>query len=74
MKLSKYVEGLQKLEKEHGDLEVVYSADDEGNDFHKVSWVGELFYFEDLDSYYLERVDEDELDEYENPVKAICIN
>jgi len=34
MKLSKYIEHLQAIKKNHGgELEVVYTSDDEGNDF-----------------------------------------
>ena len=74
MKLSEYIKGLQVLLKTEGDLEVVYSTDAEGNDFHKVDYKPTVFYFEDLEQYYLERVEEYLLDEYENPSKANCIN
>lgn len=74
MNLSEYIKELQHMLEDEGDLVVVYSVDSEGNDFHKVDFTPSVLYFEDLNSYYLERADEEELDEYENPVKAICIN
>ena len=74
MKLSEYIKGLQDLLKTEGDLDVVYSVDEECNGFHKVGYKPTVFYFEDLGQYYLERIDEDELEDYENPSKAICVN
>jgi hypothetical protein len=34
MKLSKYIDGLNEILKEHGDLDVFMSSDAEGNDIH----------------------------------------
>ena len=31
MKLNEYIKRLQELKKEHGNVEVIYSMDDEGN-------------------------------------------
>lgn len=36
MKLSEYIKYLQELKKEHGNVEVIYAADDEGNGYQKV--------------------------------------
>jgi hypothetical protein len=36
MKLREYVEELQKVLTERGNLEVIYAVDDEGNDYGKV--------------------------------------
>lgn len=74
MKLSKYIELLQRTLDGEGDLEVVYATDEEGNSFHKVNYAGALYYFENLEDYYLEQVDVEELDEYPDAVKAFCIN
>ena len=38
MKLSEYIKRLQELKKEHGNVEVIYSMDDEGNGFQKVHY------------------------------------
>lgn len=76
MKLSKYIELLQRTLKYEGDLEVVQS--DVDNDveieFYKKEYVGSILYFEDLDDLYVEQVDVEELDEYPDAVKAFCIN
>lgn len=74
MKLSKYVEHLQRVLKNEGDLEVVYATDEEGNSFHKVSYAGAIYYFESLEDYFLEQVDVEELDDYPDAVRAFCIN
>lgn len=74
MKLSKYVEHLQGVLKNEGDLECVYATDEEGNGFHKVNYAGAIYYFENLEDYYLEQVDVEELDEYPDALKAFCIN
>lgn len=74
MKLSEYVEHLQGVLKNEGDLEVVYSKDDEGNDFHKVIYSGCIMYFENLEDYYLEQVDVEELEDYPDHQQAYCIN
>ena len=36
MRLTKYIEKLQELFAEHGDLDLIYSKDDEGNGYEKV--------------------------------------
>lgn len=74
MKLSKYVEHLQGVLKNEGDLEVVYSKDTEGNDFHKAIYSGCIMYFENLEDYYLEQVDVEELEDYPDHKRAYCIN
>ena len=72
MKISDVINSLQHALDLHGDLEAVYSTDDEGNNFHQVNWSGSLYFFESLEDYYLERVDDECFDE--KTVKAICIN
>ena len=74
MKLSKYIESLQLVLKSEGDLEVVYSTDDEGNNFHKVDYTGCTMYFENLEDYYLEQVDVKELEDYPDHERVYCIN
>ena len=74
MKLSKYVEHLQRVLKNEGDLEVVYATDEEGNGFHKVNYAGAVYYFENLEDYHLEQADVEELDDYPDAVRAFCIN
>ncbi len=38
MKLKTFIFLLQKIEKDHPNLEVIYSSDDEGNRFEKVKF------------------------------------
>ena len=57
MKLSKYVKELKKLEKEgHGDLELIYSSDEEGNSFHVLDITPSVAYASDLENYYIEDI------------------
>ena len=37
VKLQQYIEKIQELLKEHGDLELIYSTDDEGNEYNTVN-------------------------------------
>ena len=36
MKITELMHHLRQVKKKHGDLECIYSIDDEGNDFHPV--------------------------------------
>ena len=36
MKLNEYIKQLQEVKRKHGNLECIYSIDDEGNDFHSI--------------------------------------
>ena len=36
MKITELMHQLRQIKKKHGDLECIYSIDDEGNDFHPV--------------------------------------
>lgn len=64
MKLDEYIKVLQDLKKKYGNLELVYSSDEEGNSFNK------LFYAPSAGE-----LDEDENFNSESEVKnAICIN
>lgn len=76
MLLSKYIEGLQKVLNEHGDLECYYAIDDEGNGYQKVIYNGTVFYTE-YPEYRLDiACPEDEIEEcgLENPVKICIVN
>lgn len=74
MKLSEYIKDLQESLVEFGDLDVVYSTDEEGNGYHKLECGGGCMYVENLQDYFLEYLDYDELGEYEEPIKVFCIN
>ena len=38
MKLREYIKKLKEIEREHGDIDLVYSIDDEGNDFRMINY------------------------------------
>ena len=38
MKLNEYIKQLQEVKRKHGNLECIYSIDDEGNDFHSIHY------------------------------------
>jgi len=76
MKLSKYIELLQRTLKYEGDLEVVQSDVDSDMEieFYKKEYAGSILYFEVLDGGYILQVDVEELDDYPDAVRAFCIN
>ena len=80
MTLKEYIEKLQNLAKEYPtslNMEVVYSADDEGNAYRKIMFEPSLFQFEDMSTYYLEDVGsyEEGSDEIAlEDCNAVCIN
>ena len=80
MKFKEYIEKLNNLAKEYPsslEMEVVYSADDEGNTYHKLYFEPSLFQFEDMSQYYLEEVgsyEEGSDDIALEDCNAVCIN
>ena len=73
MKLTKYIEKLQELLKEHGDLELIYSSDDEGNNYSKVHYEPSLVNYIASDREVIHDDDLEEWDESEYQ-KVICVN
>lgn len=73
MKLSNYIKYLQEALEEHSDLTVVYASDDEGNNYHSVGYTPSVAFFENLDTYHLELIDEDG-DDVTDENKALVIN
>ena len=73
MKLTKYIEKLQELLKEHGDLELIYSSDDEGNNHNKVHHNPSVVNYIASDR---EVIHEDDLEEWDESdyEKVICVN
>ena len=71
MTFNKYLNELIALVKnnpEIGDLEVIYSSDDEGNCYQKVNFYPTIVYTEGPDNQYIEVTEE------ETEFKAVCIN
>jgi hypothetical protein len=73
MKLTKYIEKLQELFKEHGNLELIYSKDDEGNGYQTVNCEPSLVNYISSDREVIHEDDLEEWDETEYQ-KVICIN
>ena len=79
MKLSKFIKGLQKSLKEHGDLEVITSIDSEGNGYNEVYYEPSAGYFNADEGEWvsLDHIKDDP--EYYEDYKdkkpnAICVN
>lgn len=76
MKLKGYIKTLQRLEKEVGDVELIYGTDDEGNSFNPVSYSPGIKYVPKED---LKRGSIDGIDVYDDKVNdemetVVCIN
>ena len=71
MKLKEYIEKLQELYLEHGDLELVYAVDDEGNYYNKVSYDPSI-----MSMCAGDRISEEDIEEYssEEIKQYVCIN
>lgn len=72
MKFNKYIDELLALVKnnpEVGELEVIYSQDDEGNTYQKVNFTPSVVHTKGLSDQYIE-VTYKEKTEF----KAVCIN
>lgn len=68
MKLKDYAARIAELAKKYPNVEVVYSSDDEGNSFQKVSFFPDAGRF-DAGKWKIEK----DLDERER-VNAVCLN
>ena len=71
MQLKEYIEKLQELYLEHGDLELVYAVDDEGNYYDKVSYDPGI-----INMCGEDRISEEDIEEYssEEIKQCVCIN
>lgn len=61
---------LEAIKEEHGDLNLVYSRDEEGNSFDYVYFSPSVGHFADRDFSTYEFMDEGD----DRPVNAVCIN
>jgi len=73
MKLSTYIESLEDALKKYGDLEVVYSSDDEGNSFDKINFSPSTGHFFSEDR---EWISEDDIldDDLDFEINSVCVN
>ena len=75
MKLRDYVEHLKKLVRAHGDSEVVYASDEEGNSFHKVFYAPSVGFYKKGEFYPAEEATKEKLeDAFGEKHSAVCIN
>lgn len=86
MKLSEKIEELQKALAEYGDINVIYSKDNEGNEFSQCGHGGSLYAMTENGElpYCIEVLDEDEYEEWKqeceeydeefNAIIVYCIN
>jgi hypothetical protein len=78
MKLKEYLENLNNFVKENPDaldLEVIYSSDDEGNDFQAVHYTPQMGIFEG--GYRGEFISSEQLEDWDRSkeeINAVCIN
>ena len=77
MTVNEYTNNLIQLLKKNpeiGELEVIYSQDDEGNSYQKVNFHASLLKTKGLNNQYIDveiQIDEDEIDKN---TTALCIN
>ena len=71
MRLKEYIEKLQELYLENGNLELVYAVDDEGNYYDKVSYDPGI-----INMCGEDRISEEDIEEYssEEIKQYVCIN
>ena len=63
MKLKSYIKELQKIAEKYPEAQVVYSADEEGNDFFLVEFEPTIGYF-----------DGNTFSQDETTINAVCVN
>jgi hypothetical protein len=73
MMLSAYIEGLQEVLREHGDMTAVYATDAEGNAYHPCHYNGIVYYTRDPNESCLEVYSGEDLDEVDEPLTPICV-
>jgi len=71
MKLKEYIKKLQKVAETHPNATVIYSKDDEGNQFSELNYSPSLGNFWD-DSFLSDDGTEEFKNEYE--INAVCLN
>jgi uncharacterized protein YkuJ len=68
MKLKNIIEELQKIYEKHGNINVVYASDNEGNYFQSVNFTPSVGFFKANEFYMGEDIPE------RKKVNAVCIN
>ena len=70
MKLKEYIENLQKVLDQYGDLTVICSADDEGNWFNTVDYTPSVCRYDPENRGEAEFLEPED----QSSVNAVCIN
>ena len=68
MKLKNLIEELQKVYEKHGNINVVYASDDEGNFFQSVTFTPSIGYYKDNEFHMGEDIPKGK------KINAVCIN
>ena len=74
MKLSEYIKSLNESLKNYGDLDVIYSSDDEGNDFKEINFIPSVGYYDKENREWLETADFDMAEDDRVHINSICVN
>ena len=73
MKLSEYIKNLNETFKSYGDLDVVYSIDDEGNDFNRIAFAPSVGHYFEEEREWITEEDIDYSIEGIH-INSICVN
>lgn len=76
MKLKEYIEKLKELEKDYGEMILIFSIDDEGNGYRKVIYEPCPMQMDNLAEYCLEKIESEDEDGHPIDIvpNCICIN
>lgn len=75
MNLRQYLESLKKLVREHGDSEVVYASDEEGNSFHKVFYAPSTGFYKNGEYYPATQETKESIEKkFGKECSAVCVN
>ena len=75
MNLRQYLKGLKKLVREHGDSEVVYASDEEGNSFHKVFYTPSVGFYKNGEYYPADAETKESIEKkFGKEHSAVCVN
>jgi len=69
MKISRLIRRLTQLEKEHGNIDIIYAADDEGNNYSEVHYDASPVWYLETDAVSL-----DSEFKVDGMKKVVCIN
>jgi len=68
MKISEMIKNLTKIKKEHGNLNLVYSIDDEGNEFKQICFTPTIGHYEDREFCPIDNKED------HDKINSCCVN